>query len=177
MCKGGSPCVSAGCHLMTPGLRQWSINTPTSSQKLAATQYSGGKTIYTSTDSGATWTNRGDNAGYRYWGSIASSSDGTVRSTAATGTTHTFAHIRSRVVDECMCVYYLPPDNGRSINTRTSSQKLAVVGRTNSYIYTSTDSGATWTEQTNSGARNWIYIASSSNGTVRVQGWVSMCVC
>ena len=36
------------------------------------------------------------------------------------------------------------------------------------YIYTSTDSGVTWTQQTNSGARNWNVIASSSDGTVRV---------
>ena len=35
------------------------------------------------------------------------------------------------------------------------------------YIYTSTDSGATWTEQTASGKRVWSYIASSSDGTVR----------
>ena len=34
-------------------------------------------------------------------------------------------------------------------------------------IWTSTDSGATWTEQTGSGTRDWLSIASSSDGTVR----------
>jgi hypothetical protein len=33
-----------------------------------------------------------------------------------------------------------------------------------SYIYTSTDSGATWTEQTAAGARQWVGFASSSDG-------------
>jgi hypothetical protein len=82
---------------MTPDLRQRSINTRTSSQKLAAVPE--GDYIYTSTDSGATWTAQ-TNAGSRYWVSIASSSDGAVRSTGADDTTHT--HTRSRVVDECM---------------------------------------------------------------------------
>jgi hypothetical protein len=71
---------------MTPDLRQRSINTRTSSQKLAATVY--GDYIYTSTDSGATWTAQ-TNAGGRVWRSIASSSDGAVRSTGADDTTHT----------------------------------------------------------------------------------------
>ena len=47
------------------------------SQKLAATSW--GNYIYTSTNSGATWTIQID-AGFGSWGSIASSSDGTVRS-------------------------------------------------------------------------------------------------
>ena len=42
--------------------------------KLAAAEYSG--SIYTSTDSGATWTER-TSAGSRYWQSITSNSDGT----------------------------------------------------------------------------------------------------
>jgi hypothetical protein len=86
---------------MTPDLRQRSINTRTSSQKLAAGDNAGGEGgyIYTSTDSGATWTEQ-TNAGTNDWDSIASSSDGAVRSTGADDTTHT--HTRSRVVDECM---------------------------------------------------------------------------
>ena len=46
-------------------------------------------------------------------------------------------------------------------------QKLAAVVD-GGYMYTSTDSGVTWTQQTNSSARYWTSIASSSDGTVRV---------
>jgi hypothetical protein len=37
----------------------------------------------------------------------------------------------------------------------------------NGFIYTSTDAGVTWTEQTGAGSRTWLSIASSSDGTVR----------
>ena len=46
-------------------------------------------------------------------------------------------------------------------------QKLAAVVY-NGYIYTSTDSGVTWTQQTNSTSKSWISIASSNDGSVRV---------
>jgi len=38
------------------------------------------------------------------------------------------------------------------------------------FIHTSTDSGVTWTQQTNSTQQKWYAIASSSDGTVR--GWM-----
>ena len=45
-------------------------------------------------------------------------------------------------------------------------QKLAAVA-SNAYIYTSTDSGVTWSY---TGPRSWTSIASSSDGTVRIDG-------
>jgi len=47
------------------------------------------------------------------------------------------------------------------------AQKLAAATNTAS-IWTSTDSGANWTERVVTGAPNWASIASSSDGTVRV---------
>jgi hypothetical protein len=47
------------------------------------------------------------------------------------------------------------------------AQKLAAVDE-GGLVYTSTDSGATWVDRTASGSRNWVSIASSSNGSVRV---------
>jgi hypothetical protein len=47
------------------------------------------------------------------------------------------------------------------------AQNLAAVV-SSGYIYTSTDAGATWMEQTDAGSRGWRSIASSSDGTVRV---------
>ena len=48
-------------------------------------------------------------------------------------------------------------------------QKLAAA-QFGGYIYTSTDSGVTWSQQTNSSYRFWHTIASSSDGTVRFVG-------
>jgi photosystem II stability/assembly factor-like uncharacterized protein len=47
--------------------------------------------------------------------------------------------------------------------------KLAF-GDNGGYIYTSTDSGATWTERTTMGSNQWISIASSSDGTKLAAG-------
>jgi len=47
------------------------------------------------------------------------------------------------------------------------AQNLAAVVNPG-YIYTSTDAGVTWTEQTNASSSSWQAIASSSNGIVRV---------
>jgi len=65
--------------------------------------------------------------------------------------------------------------NWQGIVSSVDGRKLAaVVARqtppdvevsTLGYIYTSGDSGATWTEQTSAGSRNWSSIASSSDGT------------
>ena len=45
-------------------------------------------------------------------------------------------------------------------------QKLAAVVY-QGYIYTSTDSGVNWMQQTTDASRFWASIASSSDGTVR----------
>jgi photosystem II stability/assembly factor-like uncharacterized protein len=51
-----------------------------------------------------------------------------------------------------------------SIACSTDGTKLAAVVN-NGYIYTSPDSGATWTEQTGASSRLWISIACSTDGT------------
>ncbi len=84
--------------------------------------------IYTSTDGGATWTER-TSAGDRKWSCITSSADGT-RLVAGVWTT--------------VCKHPWPSPPG--------------------YIYTSTDSGATWTERRSAGSRNWGSITSSADG-------------
>merc|ERR1712159_146860 len=55
----------------------------------------------------------------------------------------------------------------RSITSSSDGTKLAaVVSDTNGNIWTSTDSGATWTENTSTGsAKDWWSITSSSDGT------------
>ncbi len=48
-------------------------------------------------------------------------------------------------------------------------QKLAAVVF-GGYIWTSTDSGVNWTQRTTDASRDWVSIASSSDGTVRQVG-------
>lgn len=53
--------------------------------------------------------------------------------------------------------------NLRSITSSSDGTKLAAASK--GYIYTSTNSGATWTKQTDAGSRRWTNITSSSDGT------------
>jgi hypothetical protein len=60
-----------------PGANQWSaVASSADGTKLIAVGGPLCRCIYTSTDSGATWTQQ-TGAGQRYWGAVASSSDGT----------------------------------------------------------------------------------------------------
>ena len=59
--------------------------------------------------------------------------------------------------------------NWTGITSSSDGTKLAAVVK-GGYIYTSADSGATWTKQTNSGSRNWQCITSSSDGTKLAAG-------
>ena len=134
-----------------------SIASSSDGTKLAAVVLGG--SVYTSSDSGATWTEQ-TAAGSRDWQSIASSSDGsklaavvwggsiyTSTDSGATWTEQTDAGSR----------------NWRSIASSADGGKLAATVADGS-IYTSTDSGATWTEQTAPGVQNWSYISSSADG-------------
>jgi hypothetical protein len=83
--------------------------------------------IYTSTDSGVTWTLRDTSASG--WTSVASSADGT------------------KLV---------------AVEAGVSDRGLPIPG---GYIYTSTDSGVTWTLQASAPLARWISVASSADGS------------
>jgi len=121
-------------------------------QKLAAVvggTIGDGRHIYTSSNSGKTWTDRSTAgsgiSGNKNWTSVAMSSDGS--KLAAVATTHTAV---GRI--------YTSTDKGASWARRTSGgnrgwqsiavssngDKLAAVAN-NGHIYTATNSGATWT--------------------------------
>ncbi|MBK8039613.1 MAG: choice-of-anchor D domain-containing protein [Verrucomicrobiaceae bacterium] len=110
--------------------------------------------IYTSTDSGVTWTAR-DSA--RAWTSITSSADGSklaavvddgqIYTSTDSGVTWT-----ARESDR----------NWFSITSSADGSKLAAVVF-GGQIYTSTDSGVTWTARESD--RNWFSITSSANGS------------
>lgn len=51
-----------------------------------------------------------------------------------------------------------------------SSDGTKVIAVGDTYLWTSTDSGATWTQQTNAGQRPWFGVASSADGTILLAG-------
>ncbi|MEY4440435.1 MAG: hypothetical protein RLY49_61 [Candidatus Parcubacteria bacterium] len=53
----------------------------------------------------------------------------------------------------------------KAITSSTDGMNLAAYNENTGYIYTSTDGGVTWIEQTSAGARNWTSITSSADGT------------
>ena len=85
--------------------------------------------IYTSADGGATWTEQ-TSAGCRFWQDITCSADGTTLAAAVWTTASTYPVV-------------WPPG----------------------YIYTSSDSGVTWTERRSAGSRKWDSITCSADGT------------
>ena len=135
------------------GNKNWAdIASSDDGTKLAAVVSSG--YIYTSTDSGVTWTARDS---IRNWSSIASSSDGT-KLAAVVSNGYIYTSTDSGVT-------WTPRDtvhNWRAITSSSDGTKLAAVVN-GGYIYTSTDSGVTWTPRES--VRGWNYIASSDDGT------------
>jgi large repetitive protein len=135
------------------GSRNWqSIDSSADGTKLAAVAVNG--QIYTSTDSGATWTSRDSN---RAWRSIASSADGT-KLAAVVNDGQVYTSTDSGAT-------WTARDSNRgwwSIASSADGTKL-VAGVYGGRIYTSTDSGATWTARESN--RIWRRIASSADGT------------
>jgi len=185
----GTPPVAAGAAWtnQTTGTsasdHNWSsITSSADGRKLAAVEYSasGGNNgiIWTSTDSGATWTDRttGTSAANRNWVSITSSADGsklaagdsgagpggdiwTSTDSGATWTDRTTGTSASNLI-------------WVSITSSADGSKLAAVDSFDTIaggdIWTSTDSGATWTDRTTgTSASNliWRSITSSADGS------------
>jgi len=142
--------------------RSWyGITSSSDGTKLAAGVWNG--YIYTSTDSGATWTTNSNSSGSLFWYSITSSSDGTKLAAGVSG-----GYIYTSTDSGATWTTNSNSSGSRdwySITSSSDGTKLAAVIY-GGYIYTSTDSGATWTTNSNSsGSRNWYSITSSSDGT------------
>lgn len=116
----------------------------------------GGRWIWTSTDSGANWTER---IGGQLWTSVASSSDG-VKLVVCAQNNYIYTSTNSGV--NWTQQTGSGSRNWISITSSSDGTKLAAAVQ-NGYLYTSTDSGVTWTQRAT--AKNWSSIASSSNGT------------
>ena len=120
--------------------------------------------IYTSSDSGATWTQR--TAPQQGWVSLASSSDGT--KLVAVGNDSIYRSSDSGTTWAQTGAQQL----WSSVASSSDGTKLVAVVA-GDHIYTSSDSGVTWT-QTTAPQQDWVSVASSSDGTnlVAVSGGV-----
>ncbi len=135
--------------------RNWSaIASSADGTKLVAVVL--GDLIYTSTNSGATWTDEKGSV-IQDWNAVASSADGTKLVAVANN-----GHI------------YTSPDSGATWVMRDSSREWRcvassadgtklVAGVENGQLFTSTDSGQTWTPREST--RVWLGVASSDDGT------------
>lgn len=141
------------------GSRAWhSISSSSDGTHLAAAVTGGD--IWTSSDSGATWTER-KGAGSRDWQSIASSADGThLAAVELNGDIFTSNDSGTTWIDRWTAGHR----HWTSIASSADGTRLAAaVSRGD--IYTSHDSGATWRNQVAAGRRDWKTIALSSDGT------------
>lgn len=140
----------------TENSRPWySIASSADGTKLAAATSANGQ-IYTSTDSGVTWTARESN---RFWYSIASSADGSTLAAVVNG-----GHIYTSTDSGVTWTARMTDTDRiwRGITSSADGTKLAAVV-SGGQIYTSTNSGVTWTARESS--RGWTAVTSSADGT------------
>ena len=122
-----------------------------------------GCNVYSSIDSGISWSNAKVTGGlYDAGYAIACSSDGTkiVTSTGQGVTNYIYTSNNSgatwtRQIDKWLF----------AIASSSDGSKLAATGGYAEYIYTSNNSGVTWTQQIGSGISNWTDITSSADGS------------
>lgn len=114
--------------------------------------------IYTSADSGVTWTLRSSDAGT--WFAVASSANGSNLVAAIYGgriytSTNAGVNWTQRTG--------APNGNWTALASSADGSRLAAANF-GGKIYTSEDFGATWAQQTNSPSGNWYALASSADG-------------
>jgi len=153
----------------------WSVASSSDGSKLVAVEgmnsdFVGGY-IYTSADSGATWTQTGS---LQYWASVASSSDGS-KFVAVPSNNYIYTSADSGATWTQTNDWPTDPTGARwgeagdwpdwqSVASSSDGTKLVAGARDLNLIYTSVDSGATWTWHTDILA-DWASVASSSDGT------------
>jgi hypothetical protein len=116
--------------------------------------------IYTSTDSGAHWTQQGSTGGPHNWQTLASSADG-MKLVAADGVTGAYTSIDGGVSFTFDAIV----GSGISVATASSADGMHIAVANND-MATSADGGATWTHETISGGTHaWSSMVFSADGT------------
>lgn len=142
--------------------------------KMAAVVFAGGAGIYTSSNSGTTWTERttglGTGSWPGFWASIAMSADGTkLVATRAFGDP-----IFTSTDSGLNWTQRASPPAGAWAGVASSSDGSRLIAAVNGgKVHLSTDSGATWTIQNDPGTTSWFESAISSDGRFSAVGGVS----
>ena len=151
------PCVAGVTWTAQESNRSWvSVASSTNGNKLVAVDYNG--QIYTSIDSGLTWTAQA--SGNQYWYSVVSSADGSKLAAAVRGG-QIYTSVDSGVT------WTAQASGSRSWSSLACSadgSKLVALEQ-GGQVFTSIDSGATWTAQASGGIRNWYSVASAADGS------------
>ena len=126
--------------------------------------------IFTSDDSGVTWTKRAPSAALLDWQSVASSSDGqklVICWTNFDGEGEIYTSVNSGITWNKTSA---PAINWVAVTSSADGNILAAAARGADYsldgdkIYTSDNGGATWVERPSAGSRQWSSISSDSSG-------------
>ena len=156
-----------------PGSANWSaVASSSDGTKIVAAQASG--YVYTSADSGVSWTRT--SLGYGGWDAVASSSDGT-KLVAVQNGYYNGSYIFTS--SDSGATWVQRTDAGKRywgpVASSSDGTKLVIIehykdmdgdgNEDGGYIYTSTDSGATWNRQTSAGNRRWQRVVSSADGS------------
>jgi hypothetical protein len=146
--------------LTSAGTKNWrNIVTSSDGKKLLANTNSGNDSLYTSTDSGNTWTYRFVfSSSQLYWRNMASSRDGTkLAVTTASQVGYIFTSIDSGATWIRRTGTGIPRDwYGIAMS---DNGQVIMAGCFSDYLYISTDSGSTWTTRFTDGNRNWQALA------------------
>jgi len=117
--------------------------------------------IYTSTNSGVTWSTNSNSSGIKNWREICSDSTGT-KLAACVNNEYIYTSTDSGVTWSTNS-NSSGIKNWRAICSDSTGTKLAACAL-DEYIYTSTNSGVTWSTNS-SGIKKWVAICSNSTGT------------
>jgi hypothetical protein len=146
------------------GVRWLEMNSSSNGQSLIGGANEGD--VYTSTDGGGSWKKHDLGIG-RWWG--ASISNDGRRMIASSNVGVYISYNGGDTWDKVN----LPEGNWTRVTSSADGTRLAVVDyNVNGYLYTSNDSGMTWTQRINSGdpSTQWQSLASSADGKVILAG-------
>ena len=143
------------------GVRSWNaVASSSDGTKLIAGEWCG--FIYTSLDSGLTWTANTDIEN-NCWSSVASSADGT-KLFATSNNNRVYISVDSGLT---WTYHTFTNQSLQKIASNAVGDKLIVVADYGS-VWTSQDTGATWTRRTSAGERWWQAAASNALGDILV---------
>ena len=122
--------------------------------------------IIISTNSGATWAIATGAPTNGLWETVACSADGSKMIAAGGGgDSHVFPIYTSPDMGVTWVSNNAPVFNWQSVASSADGTRLVAAAELNQVIYTSTNSGAVWTQATNAPKVSWFSVALSADGT------------